>query len=571
MREQSFMRSLFFGVIEESLLFPWPSPPSGEVDTLHGVLDGLRRFLDDKVDSTAIDRDGRIPVEVIQGLKKLGAFGLLVPQVYGGTGLSHTGYARVVEEVASRDSSLAVTLGAHQSLGLSGILRFGSDALRARYLPRLARGELVAAFALTERGAGSDAASIQMRADRAADGHYVVNGSKIWVTNGGFADVFTVFARTSPAEEGTKPRITAFLVERGPGVQSGPEEAKLGVRGASTAEVRFDAVSVPADNVLGEAGRGFKVAMELRNGARLGLTSACLGLCKRVIQMSIARVQERRAFGRPIGEFGLIKDKIATMVADAWALESLVYLTTGMVDAGAGDFAIEGAICKVYGSETCWRVVNEAMQIAAGMGYMAENGYERLLRDARVHLVLEGTNEILRAFIALSGMQGPGRALEDVARAMREPIKGFGLLSDFAMRRARSALGRERMTRHHPVLQREAAIFEAYVYDLARGVDKALRKHGRDIAEMQYTQKRTADLAIDLYAIAACIVRATRAIEKCGEEGARREIEFTSIFVASAEQRLAQTVAAIDKNDDELRKAVASRTYADGGYPFDVL
>jgi acyl-CoA dehydrogenase family protein 9 len=259
------------------------------------------------------------------------------------------------------------------------------------------------------------------------------------------------------------------------------------------------------------------------------------------------------------------------MVADTWALESVTYLTTGMVDAGAPDFAIESAICKVYASETCWRVVNEAMQIAAGMGYMEGSGYERILRDARVNLVFEGTNEILRAFIALSGMQGPGRALADVARAMREPIKGFGLLSDFAMRKAKSAFCRERMTRHHPVLQKEAADFESYVHDLSRGVDKVLRKHGRDIAEMQYTQKRAADLAIDLYAIAACISRATRAIERRGAEGARREIEFTNIFVAAAERRLAQTVAAIDKNDDELRKAVASRTYADGGYPLDVL
>jgi acyl-CoA dehydrogenase family protein 9 len=567
MREQSFMRSLFFGEIEEGLVFPWPSPPSSEVDVLHGVLDGVRRFLDEKVDSSAIDRERRIPDEVIHGLKKLGAFGWLVPQAHGGAGLSHTGYARAIEEIAARDSSLAFTLDAHQSLGVGGVLRFGSDSVRARLLPALARGDLVAAFALTERGAGSDAASIQMRADRDADGVHVLRGSKIWVTNGGFADVFIVFARTSASEEGTKPRITAFVVERGPGVRSGPEEDKLGIRGASTTEVSFDGVRVSPEAILGEPGRGFRVAMELLNGGRLGLAAGCLGTCKRVIQMAIARCHERRAFGRSIGEFGLIKDKIASMVAQTWALESVVYMTTGMVDAGGRDFAIESAICKVYGSETCWRVVNEAMQIAAGMGYMADSGYERILRDSRVNLVYAGTNEILRAFVALSGMQGPGRALADVARAMREPIKGFGLLSDFAMRKARSAFGRERMTRHHPLLQREAAVFEQYVHDLARGVDKVLRKHGRDIAEMQYTQKRTADLAIDLYAIAACIARATRTIERRGEEGARRAIDFTNIFVASAERRLAETVAAFDKNDDELRKSVASRTYADGGYP----
>jgi acyl-CoA dehydrogenase family member 9 len=328
---------------------------------------------------------------------------------------------------------------------------------------------------------------------------------------------------------------------------------------------------VPAGNVLGEPGRGFKVAMQVLNSGRMGLASGCIGLCKRVIKMAVERCGERRAFGRPIGEFGLIKDKIATMMADTWALESMTYLTTGMVDAGVDDFSVESAICKVYGSETCWRVVNEALQIAAGIGYMAEYPYERLLRDARINLIFEGTNEILRAFIALSGMQGPGRELVDVARAMREPIKGFGLLSDFAIRKARTALGRERMTRHHGIFNREAVVFEEYVQELARGVEKVLRKHGRDIAEMQYTQKRTAELAIDLYAVAACIARATAAIEKRGEEGARREIDLTNVFVAAAEKRMAQTVAAFDKNDDELRKAVASKTYVDGGYPFDIV
>jgi acyl-CoA dehydrogenase family protein 9 len=564
------MKSLFFGVIDESLIFPWPQPSPQEADTLHALLDGVRRFFQSNVDSARIDREHAVPDEVLRELKTMGLFGMLVPQSHGGAGLSTTAYARVVQEVGSLDASIAVTLGAHQSIGMKALLLFGSQELKDKYLPRLATGESVAAFALTEPGAGSDAAAIQTRAEPRGDG-YVLNGSKIWITNGGIADLFTVFARTSPAEEGVKPRITAFFVERGWGVKNGPNEQKLGIRGSSTTEVFFENVLVPASNVLGEPGRGFKVAMEVLNSGRMGLASGCIGMCRRVIKMAVERCSERRAFGRPIGEFGLIKDKIAAMMADTWALESMTYLTTGMVDAGVDDFSVESAICKVYGSETCWRVVNEALQIAAGIGYMAEYPYERLLRDARINLIFEGTNEILRAFIALSGMQGPGRELVDVARAMREPIKGFGLLSDFAIRKARNALGRERMTRHHAILNREAVVFEEYVQELARGVDKVLRKHGRDIAEMQYTQKRTAELAIDLYAVAACVARATAAIEKRGEEGARREIDLTNVFVAAAEKRMAQTVSAFDKNDDELRKAVASKTYVDGGYPFDIV
>jgi acyl-CoA dehydrogenase family member 9 len=571
MADQSFMKSLFHGVIAESVIFPYPEPSEGEADSLNAILESVRRFCAANVDSAKIDETHAIGPEVMTGLKELGLFGMQIPTEYGGIGLSTTGYARVTQEIAGIDPAIAVTLGAHQSIGLKSILLFGTDDQKKRYLPRLATGEMVAAFALTEPSAGSDAAAIQTRADRHPDGGYVLNGSKVWITNGAFADLFTVFARTSAQEEGAKPRITAFLVERAMGVKSGPNEKKLGIRGSSTAPIFFDDVHVPAANVIGEVGRGFGVAMEVLNSGRLGLASGAVGGCKRLIRLAVERVQERKAFGRPIGEFGLIKDKIARMMAATYALESMTYLTTGLVDSRAIDYSVESAICKVFGSETLWSVVNETLQIAAGIGYMQEYPYERWLRDSRINLIFEGTNEILRCFIALSGMQGPGQALTDVSRAMREPIKGFGLLSDFAIRKARTALGRERLSRAHPLLNHETVVFETHVGDLARNVEKVLRKHGREIAEMQYTQQRVAEMAIDLYAIAAVIARTTRAIEKRGEEGARREIELTSVFVGAAQRRLAETVSLFDNNDDELRKAIASRAYADGGYPFDVV
>jgi acyl-CoA dehydrogenase family member 9 len=571
MHGPSFMKSLFHGVVAEGTIFPFPEPLQSEGDNLHIMMDSVRKFCAANVDSKKIDLEAAMPADVVRGLKELGLFGLVVPQEHGGIGLSATGYARLIEEVATLDASVAVTLGGHQSIGLKALLLFGTEDQKKKYLPRLATGEHVAAFALTEPGAGSDAAAIQTRAGETPEGDYILNGSKIWITNGGFADVFTVFARTSSIEEGSKPRITAFLVERAWGVKSGPNEHKLGIRGSSTTEVSFEDVRVPKENVLGEVGRGFKVAMEVLNSGRLGLASGCVGSCKRLIKMAVERCHERKAFGRPIGEFGLIKDKVATMIAECFALESMTYLTTGMVDAKIEDYSIESAICKVYGSETLWRTVNDALQIAAGIGYMQEYPYERLLRDARINLIFEGTNEILRCFIALSGMQGPGKELVEVAKAIREPIKGFGLLSDFAIRKARSALGRERMTRAHPTLSREAVVLEQYAGDLARSVDKVMRKHGNQIHEMQFTQRRIADMAIDLYAVAACVARTTRAIERRGEEGARREIDLTSVVATAAEERMQRIVASFDRNDDELRKAVASKAYADNGYPFDIL
>ena len=564
------MKSLFLGEIDESLVFPYPQLPTEEADAVNRLTTGMRRFASKQVDSRAIDRDGHVPDEVMAGLKEQGLFGMLIPKEHGGLGLTVPAYARVIEELGGLDSSLAVTVVAHQSMGAMGILLFGTEEQKAKYLGKLASGETIAAFALTEAGAGSDAGGIQTRAEP-VDGGFVLSGEKTWVTNGGSADLFTVFARTSPAEQGAKPKLTAFLVERSFGVQSGPNQPTLGVRGSSTTSITLENVKVPASNVLGEMGRGFMVAMKTLNAARLGLAASCVGLCKSLLRMATERSQERRAFGRPIAQFALVKDKVATMLAETFALESMVYMTTAMAEAGNVDYSIESAISKVFGSETVHHVANETLQIAAGAGYMQDFPFERRLRDARVNLVFQGTNEVLRCFVALSGMASPGQEALEVWKAIREPIKGFGLLSDFAIRKARTAFVRERLARAHPLLNREVVVFEQYAIDLAKAVEKVLRKHGTNIAEMQYTQRRIADMAIDLYAIASVLSRTTRTLERRREEGARRELDLTTVFVAAAEKRLAANVASFDRNDDELRKAIADRAYADGGYPFDVV
>ena len=235
------------------------------------------------------------------------------------------------------------------------------------------------------------------------------------------------------------------------------------------------------------------------------------------------------------------------------------------------DYSLESSICRVAGSEALWRVVNDAMQVAAGSGYLKGQPLERHLRDARGAFVLDGTNETLRCFIALAGMQGPGKRLSDVEVAMQEPVKGFGLLRDFAVRKVREALKRERVTMAHPLLAREAVMFEEATEQLGRAVDRALREHGKEIAEIQYTQMRIANVAMDLYALAACLARATLAIEQRGEDGARRDIDLTTMFATAAQGRIASNLARLENNDDELRKEIAARTYTDGGYPFDVI
>jgi acyl-CoA dehydrogenase family protein 9 len=567
--EQSFMKALFHGVIAEGMVTPYPALRSEEREIVAGLVEQLRGFAAE-VDSAAIDRDAAIPETVMDGLRRLGVFGLTIPARFGGLGLSRGGTARVMEELGAVDASLSIVVGAHLGIGLAGLLRQGTDEQKRRLLPALARGERLAAFALTEPRAGTDAAAVITRAERAEDGGgFLVNGNKVWITNGATADVFTVFTRTGT--ESLHPRMTALLVERGKGVVTGAPERTFGARGASVTSVTFEDAKAPWRNLLGEHGRGFELAMHVLNEGRVLFSAACLGGSKRVLKAAAERSVERKAFGRPIGEFGMIKDKIARMACQIYALESLVYLTTGLMDAGVDDFSLESAICKIFASETYWSVADAAMQIAGGIGFAVGYPYERMLRDARTHLVLQGTNEIMRAFVALSGMRSPSARIVDVEKAMRAPIKGFGVLTDFAVKRARTAFGRERLEGVHPLLRAESVLFEESVSGLAREVERVLRKHGADVSSKQFVQRRIADVAIDLYALAAVLARTSAAIERKGEGGARREIDLATGFAQLASRRLASDLGQMEREEDELLKAIASATCEDGGQPLDVL
>jgi acyl-CoA dehydrogenase family protein 9 len=568
----SFSKSLYFGHIPESMVIPYPRLREEERENLKLILDSFRKFAHAEIDSKKIDEEARLPPSVLAGLKQLGMFGLAIGQEFGGLGLSVTGYARAMQEVAGIDGSVATTLAAHQSIGCKGVVLFGTDEQKQKYLPRLASGEWISGFCLTEPGSGSDAASIQTRAIEQPDGSFILNGSKIWITNGGIADFFTVFAQTQVDKGGQKKdRITAFLVERGMGVKSGPEEHKLGIKGSSTTAVYFEDVKVPKENVLGSIGGGFKVAMGILNNGRLGLAAGTIGAARQVIRLAIGHATSRRQFGRTISEFGMIKDKVARMMLECYAAESMVYMTTGLIDRGVEDYSVESAVCKVYGSEMLWRVVNESLQIAAGVGYMKEYPYERLLRDARINLIFEGTNEILRCYIALTGMQGPGDRLAQLAEAIKWPLKGYGLALDFVVDKFKTQYyGGERLDHVHPILKKEAVLFEDWVPELAKAVEKTLRKHGKVISEMQYVQRRVADIAIDLYSMIACIARATASLLEHGP-AAEREAKLCRAVCGRAAHRIKRNIRMFDDNDDELLKSISSDAYDAAQYPFDVV
>jgi alkylation response protein AidB-like acyl-CoA dehydrogenase len=571
----SFMRSLCVGEIEEEILVPFPEPLVAEKETLRAIAATLKAMLGPREkDFAAWDRAGEMPPAFLRELREAGLFGLVVPEHHGGLGLGATAYSRVIQELGRYDGSTAVTVGAHSSIGMRGLLLFGTEEQKARWLPKLATGEMIAAFCLTEPGAGSDAAGIKTTAVRDGD-DFVLNGEKLWITNGGFADFFTVFAKTSLEGRG---HITAFVVTRDmKGVSTGPHEDKMGIRASSTTTVVLEDVRVPAANVLGEMGKGFKVAMKILNSGRTGLGGGSVGGMKRLIELSVAHAKERVQFGRPIASFGSIRQKLGQMVVDCYAAESVVNLVAGLADKGLEDTAVEAAISKVLATEALWRTADEALQIAGGAGYMRELPYERAMRDGRINRIFEGTNEILRLFIALAAMHDVAEELKDLAVSMRDvladPVKGFGVLSDYAKRRASLATGlrrpKGRWTLLAPAVAEEAAIFEASATALALATDRLLRRYGKKIVDAQLPTRRLADVMIDLFALAAMLARVSTRIEDHGEAAAAVEREILRTFARQARRRVDAALAGLDENEDASVEALANHVLETGRYEWD--
>jgi alkylation response protein AidB-like acyl-CoA dehydrogenase len=572
----SFISALCMGRIDEDLIVPYPSLPEGDRETLAAVLESIDDLLSSRgADFRAWDRAGEMPEDFLQELKDFGLFGLVIPEEHGGLGFGSTAYSRTLQQVARHDASVAVTIGAHSSIGMRGLLLFGTEAQKERWMPGLATGEQVAAFCLTEPGAGSDAASIRTTAVRDGD-HWVINGSKLWITNGGIASFFTVFAKSGAPDE--RRNMSAFVVTTDlPGVSVSPHEDKMGLRASSTTSVFFDNVRVPADHLLGEEGKGFKVAMRILNSGRTGLGGGSVGAMKRLIGMATEHASTREQFGQPIAQYGLIKQKLGQMVVDCYAAESVVNVVNGLIDGGHEEYAVEAAISKIFATEALWRVADEALQVAGGNGYMCEFPYERMVRDARINRIFEGTNEVLRLFVALTAMNDVGAELKELASSVRgifdDPIKGFGLMSDYARKRASLAtgVGGSTFTRLVPEVRAEATVFESCVRLLATAVDRVLRKHGKNIIGKQFASRRLADMMIDLFVLASVLSRVSASVGERGAEAAAQELEILRVFTGQARERVERNYARIDDNDDERIKALADHAVQAGGYTWDNL
>lgn len=504
-------------------MFPYPDVlTEDQTETLRMVLEPVNRFLTEVNNADQNDLNEKISEESMQAMKELGGFGMQVPPELGGIGANNTQTARLSETIGNYDLSLGITLGAHQSIGFKGILLFGTEEQKKKYLPVLATGEKLAAYCLTEPGSGSDAMSIKSRAELSPDGkHYILNGSKIWISNGGIADVLTVFAQTAIKTDSgeARDRITAFIVERGfGGVTSGPPEKKMGIKASNTATVSFDDTRVPVENVLGKVGDGFKVAMHILNNGRFGLAAVLCGTMRTSIAKAVEHANARSQFGSKLITFGNIQEKLARMTMSLYIAESMTYMLSGNMDRGFTEYHLEAASTKVTASECAWYTTDEAIQILGGMGFMRETGLERVLRDLRIFRIFEGANDILRLFVALQGLQYAGGHLKELQRAMRNPTANLGLILDQGSKRVWRAVGLSTAPPLndyvHPRLTTAAALAARSIELFGASVEHLLVKYGKNIIQEQFLLLRLANSAIDTYIMIVVLSRATRSLQK---------------------------------------------------------
>jgi acyl-CoA dehydrogenase family member 9 len=544
-------------------VMPYPRLEATRQTDLESALAEVRQMLDRDLDPDWIDRNADIPRNLIDGLARTGVLGMTAAREFGGRGFSQMQCCRILEEIGKRDASTSVFVNAHHSIGIRALLLFGSLEQQAQWLPALAAGEKLAAFALTEREAGSDAANVRMTATPSDDSsHYVLNGEKRYITNAGIAQVWTVMARTPIPDKPGKDAITAFLVTPDmPGVEMiEARMPKLGIRGTATGRFRLNNVRVPKENILGPLGKGLRVALTVLDFGRTTFGACCTGAAKHCLQLAIEHANSRQQFKKTLGDFDLVKKKIARMAADVYAMEAMTNVTASLIDRGLEDYMIETAMLKVFTTDRLWEAVNDAFQIHGGSAYFDDNPLGRMLRDARINQIGEGSNEVLTSFIALVGMRGPGMEFKEIYETM----------TSFALNRIGKAwnagMNRMNATVRTPGVPVSSAELRGFAGELGRlirrfnvAVNRVLVVYREPVLDMQLIQERIAGVAMELFASTCTLSRWDSELQASQRNGnaATSDSSAPGLFLRRSFRCIRTLLDSLGDNDDKAILATA--------------
>ena len=570
----SFARELFLGRFRLDLIHPHPPNDEAEAARARPFLDKLKHLLD-RVSSEEIDRTGEIPESVVQELRDIGAFGIKVPKEYGGLGLSQMSYIRAMELVTSKDGSLVALLSASQSIGVPQPLKlFGTEDQKRRFFPRLARGA-ISAFALTEVDAGSDPANLRTTATPTEDGeHFIINGDKLWCTNGTRAELFVVMARTPDRTVRGKSvkQITAFIVDAGmPGVEVVHRLRFMGLKAIENGVIRFTNVKVPRENILWGEGKGLKLALVTLNTGRLTLPAGCTGGAKSMLRITRKWAAERVQWGQPIGKHEAVAQKIARMAANTFAMEAVAELATALYEKGGYDIRLEAAIAKLYNSEAGWKIIDDTLQIRGGRGYeMAESlarrgeepiAVERAMRDYRINLIFEGSSEIMRLFIAREAVDHHFKLAFDIVKpesTMKERLSAMTSATPFYLTwyptRWLSAAGLKRYGEFGK-LATHVRYLERTTRHLGRSIFHAMVRFGPKLERKQAVLFRAVDIGAEVFAMSAACVRA----QMLSKNGRPEAVALADSFCREARIRIDEHFRNLfGPNDENLYRLAMS-------------
>ncbi|QVL32173.1 acyl-CoA dehydrogenase family protein [Telmatocola sphagniphila] len=549
-----FAKALFFGHFHQNLIFPYPELNSEQKQIVETARAQVQKFADEKIDARQIDKLADIPRSVIDGLAELGVLGMTAPKEFGGREFKQQAYCKIMEILGGHCASTAVFVNAHHSIGIRALLLFGTKEQQARWLPDLVSGKKLAAFALTEPNAGSDAANVQTTATPTDDGTgYVLNGQKRYITNAAIAQVLTVMARTPVPGKPNESRITAFLVTPDmPGFEVVEARAeKMGIRGTATGKLRFTNMRVPKENVLGQVGKGLRVALTVLDFGRTTFGASCTGAAKVCVEAMTKHAKQRVQFEQTLSEFELVKKKIAFAAAHTFAMEAMTQICAAFIDQGAEDYMLETAILKVFSTEHLWTIVFDCMQIFGGQSYFCNEPYERWMRDARINTIGEGANEVLKSFIAVVGCRGPGMQLDAMRKNMiKRPWVGLTDGMSFVGSQIRDRVTRLDIPMQSYALRNVARELGYRVKKLGQALPFVFLRAGTEAKFLvsQYNHERLADIAMDLYASSCVLSRLDYLLSRNDSDAA--QMEAGKYFLMLAFDRIDQNFVNLKQNHD---------------------